>query len=267
MSKFIYHYVYRITNLIENRHYYGSRSCKCIPQLDLGIQYFSSSSNKNFIKDQKQNPQNYHYKIIRIFLTRTEATSFEIRLHNKFDVGQNLKFYNKVKQTSIGFCTEGLVSVKDKTGKFYSVSIDDPRYLSGELIHMLKNFVTVKDKNNKCFNIPIDDPRYISGELTHVSKGKITVKDNTGKYFKVSVDDPKIKSGELNYIFTGCNHSIQTKEKMSQSAKYYLKDPTKNSQYGTMWINNGTENKKIKKTDPIPPGFIKGRKLSFPLLN
>lgn len=33
----------------------------------------------------------------------------------------------------------------------------------------------------------------------------------------------------------------------------------KNSQYGTMWINNGTTNKKIKKEEIIPEGWHKGR--------
>ena len=34
----------------------------------------------------------------------------------------------------------------------------------------------------------------------------------------------------------------------------------KNSQSGTMWITDGTNNKKIKKTDKIPCGWYKGRK-------
>jgi hypothetical protein len=39
----------------------------------------------------------------------------------------------------------------------------------------------------------------------------------------------------------------------------------KNSQYGTMWISSLTEqkSKKHKKTDPIPEGWIKGRKFNF----
>ena len=36
-------------------------------------------------------------------------------------------------------------------------------------------------------------------------------------------------------------------------------NPEINSQYGTMWITNGTENKKIKKDEPIPEGWNKGR--------
>ena len=36
-----------------------------------------------------------------------------------------------------------------------------------------------------------------------------------------------------------------------------------NSQYGTMWITNGNKNKKIKKTEHIPEGWNKGRKLTL----
>lgn len=35
----------------------------------------------------------------------------------------------------------------------------------------------------------------------------------------------------------------------------------KNSQYGTMWITDGETNKKIRKTDQIPQGWVKGRVL------
>jgi len=47
---------------------------------------------------------------------------------------------------------------------------------------------------------------------------------------------------------------IGEKNSFNQSGK-------KNSQYNTMWVTNGKENKKIKKTDPIPTGFYAGRKI------
>jgi hypothetical protein len=93
----MYHYVYRITNTVLNKHYYGVRSSKCIPSKDLGKKYFSTSHNKEFMVDQKENPQNYNYKVIRIFNTRKEAVLNEIRLHNIFNVGVNESFYNKGK--------------------------------------------------------------------------------------------------------------------------------------------------------------------------
>ena len=102
------HYVYRITNLVENCHYYGMRSCKNrSPSNDLGIRYFSSSKDKEFIKDQKQNPSHYKYKVVRICGSRKDALALEVLLHEKFDVGANDHFYNRAKQTSTGFCTFG----------------------------------------------------------------------------------------------------------------------------------------------------------------
>jgi hypothetical protein len=47
-------------------------------------------------------------------------------------------------------------------------------------------------------------------------------------------------------------HKIGEKNSISQSGR-------KNSQFGSMWITNGTENKKIKSIDNIPDGWYKGR--------
>ena len=57
-------------------------------------------------------------------------------------------------------------------------------------------------------------------------------------------------------------HSDETKAKMSEKAK--LRVGEKNSSYGSVWIMNYEthESKKIKKTDEIPAGWIKGRKLN-----
>lgn len=60
--------------------------------------------------------------------------------------------------------------------------------------------------------------------------------------------------------FSGKCHSEETKKKMSDSAKINSSG-TKNSQFGTMWITNEIESKKILKTDLIPDGWRKGRKI------
>lgn len=101
------HYVYRITNKIENKHYYGVRSSTIKPKEDIGIKYFSSSTDKNFIRDQKENPDNYKYKVLKIFPTRKDAEFFETILHEKFSVQTNESFYNKAKNTLMGFSVEG----------------------------------------------------------------------------------------------------------------------------------------------------------------
>lgn len=58
--------------------------------------------------------------------------------------------------------------------------------------------------------------------------------------------------------FAGKKHTEQTKQKIRDSKRQV---GTKNSQFGTMWITNGTENRKIKKDlDSIPEGWYKGRR-------
>jgi hypothetical protein len=112
-----YHYVYRITNIKDKLYYYGTRTSSIEPKLDLGIKYFSSSKDKDFIQGQKDNPLNYKYKIIKIFNIRKEAIELEIKLHNKFDVGINESFYNRSKQTSAGWDTTGTKWEMSKIGK------------------------------------------------------------------------------------------------------------------------------------------------------
>ena len=107
----LYHYVYRITNIVKCKHYYGKRSCKITPKEDLGVNYFSSSRDKEFINDQKLNPQNYKYKIVSIHTDAISAINKEIKLHNKFDVSNHTCFYNKAKQT---------ISKFDRTGQKHS---------------------------------------------------------------------------------------------------------------------------------------------------
>lgn len=103
----MYHYVYRITNKAINKHYYGVRTSKTHPKDDLGHKYFSSSSDKEFIKEQKNNPDIFKYKVIKICETRDESLDIEVKLHNRFNVDVNESFYNRAKQTSSKFYYDG----------------------------------------------------------------------------------------------------------------------------------------------------------------
>ena len=55
-------------------------------------------------------------------------------------------------------------------------------------------------------------------------------------------------------------HSEATKEKIGNANSEHQSGEG-NSQYGTMWVTNGKESKKIKKVDAIPDGWHKGRKM------
>jgi hypothetical protein len=95
MTVFKYHYTYQITNIEENKHYIGKRSCYILPEKDLGKQYFSSSTCKQFIEDQKLNPSKFIYKIFQIFDTKKEAITHESYLHKLYNVWHNLEYYNR----------------------------------------------------------------------------------------------------------------------------------------------------------------------------
>ena len=134
-----YHYLYRITNLVEQKHYYGIRTTKnTLPHKDLGVKYFSSSRDKEFKKDQRLHPENYKYKVIITSDSRQRILELEIKLHNKFNVGVNPKFYNNAIQTSVGFDPSGKVVMRDKEGNCIQLDVDDPKIMSEELFFITK---------------------------------------------------------------------------------------------------------------------------------
>lgn len=68
------------------------------------------------------------------------------------------------------------------------------------------------------------------------------------------------KAGLVDYrVFLGKTHTEKTKIQIGKSVSK-AQTGFKNSQYGTIWITNGIENKKIKKDEPIPEGWNRGRK-------
>ena len=69
----------------------------------------------------------------------------------------------------------------------------------------------------------------------------------------------KYSLGLLTPPFLGKVHSQETKDKIG--LKNSINQSGKgNSQFGTVWITDGIKPIKIKKTDNIPEGYIKGRK-------
>ena len=66
--------------------------------------------------------------------------------------------------------------------------------------------------------------------------------------------------GKIKYdTFTGKTHSEETKRKIGEANSLKQKGES-NSQFGTCWITNGIDNKKIKKTEKLPKGWSLGRK-------
>lgn len=96
----MYHYTYLIQHKTQNHRYIGVRSSKLQPHEDTA--YWGSS--KYLPKDISST----HAKIIlREWPTRKEALAHEILLHDLNDVANNAEYYNRAKQTALGFNTTG----------------------------------------------------------------------------------------------------------------------------------------------------------------
>lgn len=250
-----YHYVYRITNLVENKHYYGKRSSHIDPKLDIGFKYFSSSKDKEFRHDQKINPSHYRYKVIRLFSTANEACLYESKLHYKFNVGQNPSFYNRIIQTANGFDSSGMVSVKDKNGINFTVSNTDPRYLTGELVGCTTG-------------IPCSNAQKIA--ISKTLKGRIFTVEEREKLSKASLGKPKTREHAAKISFRTKNqmwvhNKLLNKELAIQRGSEILPGwelgRLIGSCTGLKWIYNETLNERtmISRELPLPSGWRLGR--------
>jgi predicted XRE-type DNA-binding protein len=85
--------------------------------------------------------------------------------------------------------------------------------------------------------------------------------DKMSKVIKKAYEDGKIDKS-INYDWSGKNHTIETKDKISNTKKGSGIGET-NSQYGTCWVNKSGINKKIKKEiidNYLNEGWTIGRK-------
>jgi hypothetical protein len=76
-----------------------------------------------------------------------------------------------------------------------------------------------------------------------------------------------LKNGQIlsNFdykTFLGKKHTELSKEKIGKANSIKQKGEG-NSQYGSFWITNGVENKKVKCKSDIPSGWYKGRKIKL----
>ena len=276
----MFHYLYIIINNINHKFYYGIHSTN-----NINDGYFGSGKRlRAAIK--KYGKENFSKYILEYFNDRKSLLNREQEIITKefllSDECYNMTyggsagqlFYipvidkngNKLSVTKddprylsgeLIHHLNNYVTVKDKEGNTYSVTKDDPRYLSGELIHHLNNYVTVKDKEGNTYSVSKYDPRYLSGELVGICKNTISVKDCNDNKFRVSKDDPRYLSGELVGIATnsGMKNKLVVLDNYGNRIVIDNKDPRylsgelKVISKNTKWINNGIQEKMINISD------------------
>ncbi len=257
--------IYQITNLVNGKIYVGAHITYNINDKYMG-------SSKYLKKDMKELGRKNFKKIpLHVFDNSKAMQDKEAEIVTK-EFCHRDDTYNRMIGGITEFSWVGMTTVKDRDGNTSKVYLDDPRYLSGELVQVTKGTITVKDKNNFFLRVDPNDPRYLSGELKMSACGLATVKDKDGNIFSTNVNDPRYLSGELIHCFKGNkqnpkssqlgkNHTKDSKKKIGK-ANSLIQSGSGNSQYGTCWIMKETENKKINKDDLdvyLQRGWVKGR--------
>ncbi len=217
------HYlVYKITNKINGKIYIGKHETYNIDDGYMG------SGKILGIAQSKHGIENFTKEILFDYDNWDDMQNKEKELVNEHFV-KRTDTYNIIIGGGGGGENfgeqKGFITAKDKLGNTMRVSIEDPRYLSGELVHHLKGTITVRDKEGNILQVNENDPRYLSGELVGKNKNQITVKDEKGNIFNIDSNDPRYLSGELKYIHTGkviVKDKDGNKFKVDKNDKRYL---------------------------------------------
>jgi hypothetical protein len=255
----LYHYTYKIINNCNDKYYIGVRTCRgVLPKNDIGFLYFSSSSDKDFLLEQKDFPDRFDYIILEEFLTREEACKSEIELHKKLNVAFDKNSYNRYNASSPSFDRSGLFFTEEHRKKIsQSAKERDWKPLSDDHKEKIKNSNT-----GKCFDIErkLNISESLKGRKSsqsHVEAMRDYMNNRITEEHRKNISSSC--SGNLNG-FRGKNHSDESREKMSKSAK--SRPAVKESTREKLKINSsGKNNPMYGKKGKDSPCFGTKRKI------
>lgn len=232
-----YYTVYKTTNLINQKIYIGVHKTT---NLNDGY-YGSGTTLKNSII--KYGINNFNKEILFNFDNSEEMFAKEKELVTKEFIKETSN-YNMKEGGTGGFdyinenleCPNiGFVVTVDQNENIYRVSINDKKYLSGELVSISKDIVVAKDKDGNTIRVTktefsertdlvgIAKGIKISEDgrknISNGHKGFVPVKDSEGNHFNVSIDDPRYLSGELIHNKTDIPRTEEVKNKISETKK------------------------------------------------
>lgn len=208
-KKYKYHYIYKTTNLINQKYYIGMHSTDNLEDDYLGSGKVLRRSIAKYGKE------NFKKEILEFVNDRKILKEREKEIVNQEEVDNKLCM-NLQLGGGGGFSSE-------EHRLAFTLN-------HGGLIHSLRMNT---------------DKEYCK-----------RVKENFKKHYKLNSQLGKLSL--RNFGFKNKKHTEETKLKQSEAKRGKgLKEA--NSQFGSYWVTNGIENKKIKREQVIPLGFYKGR--------
>ena len=194
----MYYYTYQITNLINNKIYYGVRSSKCLPEED--INYLGSGTIiKRAVK--KYGKENFSKKIDKIFETREEANLYEAEIVNEKWIEREDTYNLRIGGMN-GYSWKMSEEVKIKISK------------------SLKGRKFSEEHSRKISEAQIGEKNHRYGTKASVAtRQKLSIRNtgvNNNMYGKTHSDEVKKKLRECNI---GKKLSEETKRKISEVHK------------------------------------------------
>jgi hypothetical protein len=262
-------YTYLIGWSTHNVWYYGRRSgAECHPS-DLWVTYFTSSKWVKQFREKHGEPD--VVKIRRVFPTAEQAQMWETKVLTRLNAARDPKFLNKRNgDSSPNFNTRRCANAKTTDGAYIgSVSLDDPRWATGEIVGVAKGAVRSDSTKRKMSDarkntavavlpdgtkkrVPLNDPRWATGEIYGCHKGR--------DYGKQTPDHIKKRADARR----GKKHSDETRRAFSEARKGVKRgprDPVIVAKVAETRLRNGTkmpEDTKIKWSE-----IRKGKKPAF----
>jgi hypothetical protein len=223
MKQYTYYTIYEITNTINNHTYVGQHAT-----YDLEDNYMGSGRALNDAYD-KYGRAHFTKKILHTYDNFEEMNAKEIELVTRdyilLETTYNLMIGGSVNDGKSS--THGTIPVKDDDGVFSFVSVDDPRYRSGELKNVNTGRIKVIDAKGDNRYVEPDDPRIESGEVTmppkyvKVKHKQIRInKDGVQKVITVNM----LSKWEAKGWVKGSIHALKPKLILSTTTIWVNKD-------------------------------------------
>ena len=200
-----YHFIYKTTNLLNNKYYVGMHSTSNLKDGYLG------SGKRLRYSIRKYGESNFKLEILEFFSTREELIKRERELVNE-DLIKDFNCLNLKPGGSGGWCN---------------------------LDHQKR---ATKGANKRRLELLVIN-------LEFKQKYSQKCRERNIKQYEEGT-----RKRDFQYDWTGKKHKPESIQKMKKVKEGHGKGET-NSQFGTMWITDGSKNKKIKKEDSIPEGW------------
>ena len=248
-------FIYLTTNLVNGKIYIGRSE---FSENKRHNAIYLGSGHKFKIAFKKYGRKNFKRKILRLCFTEHELTVWEhvyIKKYHSQDknIGYNIadgdvntSEYNPMKNPE----------VYEKSKKANRRTTRNKEYRKKQSEIMIEYFKThegtfkgkhhTEESKKKMSEKHKGRPAHNKGIPASEEQKRKQSEAMKGKYV-----------GEKSYAY-GKHPSEETRKRMSEAAKKRMLNPENNPMYGSKWINNGVETRKLLKGEKMPDGWVYG---------